>query len=189
MKYTSILFSLLLLIGGSLVAESPTPDEVTSEAITEVEAQTAAEDAVRDAAVVRYERFQHAIDLWHDANLKGDKDLIGKYRNQLFLLMDHDIEASRLALSGTAVKVSAPAYGPKLDRESNYLGVYSRPTSEFETKQTEILARRRLAESARKSEAFSNRFRLFNDYLDLMKRSAEPAKVELVEGGDQDPIK
>ncbi len=116
MKYTGWLLMILLLVGGGLVAEEPTADKVTSEAVQEVEAQTAAAVAVLDAATDRYERFRHTIDLWHDANLKGDKKLIGRYAHQLFVLMDHDVEASRLALAGTAVKVSRTAYGPGLDQ-------------------------------------------------------------------------
>lgn len=189
MKLAGVFLSLvLLLVGGVLAAEEPSAEKVADEAVDEIQAENAAEKAVHDAAVDRYERFRHAIDLWHDANLKGDKKLIKQYSHDLFMLMEHDIQYSRLALAGTAVKVNRVAYGPKQDRESTYRGIYSRPKSEFERKQSEILAKRRLAESARKSEAFSNRFRLFNDYLELMKRATEPAKVELVEGGDVDPV-
>jgi hypothetical protein len=189
MRLSGVLLALLLLSGGSLVAGEPTPDKVVGEAVQEVQAQTAKEAAAHQAAVTRHERFSHAIDLWHDSHLKGDKEQIRRHTTQLFLLMDNDIEASRLALAGTAVKVSKSSYGPQQDRETTYRGVYSRPRTEFEKKQSEILAKRRLAESARRSEAFSNRFRLFNDYLELMKRATEPTKVQMAEGGDEDPIK
>jgi len=189
MKFSGVLLTLLLLIGGSVVAGELTADKVVGEAVQEAQARTAKEVAIQEAAVTRHERFRHTIDLWHDAHLKGDKEQIRRHTTQLFLLMDHDIEASRLALAGTAVKVSKSSYGPQQDRETTYRGVYSRPRTEFEKKQSEILAKRRLAESARRSEAFSNRFRLFNDYLELMKRATEPTKVQMAEGGDVDPIR
>ena len=112
-----------------------------------------------------------ATDLWHDANLKGDHDKIVKSEKAIFEVIQADLNFSRDHLKKErhiADSVGTVVYQEKVKQVAGMLRV-----------------KERLLQSLRHAEAFSNKYRLLGDYIDLLKMERRANSVELVENGTQ----
>jgi hypothetical protein len=112
-----------------------------------------------------------ATDLWHDANLKGDHARIVKSERVIFDVIQADIGFSRENLkkvSHIADSVGTVVYQEKVKQSAGMLR-----------------AKERLVNSLRRAKAFSNKYRLLGDYIDLLKIERRANSVELVEQGDR----
>ncbi len=108
-----------------------------------------------------------ATDLWQDANLKGDHGKIVKSERVIFEVIQADIDYSREQLK-------------KVRHIADSLGTI---VSQERVKQVAGMLRvkERLLSSLGHAEAFSNKYRLLGNYIDLLKMERRANSVELVE--------
>jgi hypothetical protein len=132
--------------------------------------------------------FSHAVDLWHDAYLKGDAELIAKYEEQLEELVDTDLKHTRSEVTRQQRQVAQAAMVIER-REGNRhweerveaRGDLREEEHDFHRAQNWLSVKKRLSASIAKTEAFSNRLRLFNTYTEALRRQLESEGLELAE--------
>jgi hypothetical protein len=131
------------------------------------------------------DRLSHSIDLWHDATLRGNEGNIEKYFGEIVSMVDQDIVASRRLLKLFAQETLLLQQAATDVEERNLL--------EEEAQQEEMRATREaieqlaalintkmaLKEALDNSVAFSNRYRLLGDYINLLRKELEIPKVKL----------
>lgn len=131
-------------------------------------------------------KLAHGIDLWHDANLKGDFDKILKFEKKIREIIRADIKQAvdvvsesewqyELELRKARAGDSNEAVSHKDAKEQGHNSVDLKSSKKL------IKAKEVLFVSLRRSQAFSNKYRLLNDYLDLLKRELGIERIELAD--------
>lgn len=112
-------------------------------------------------------KLAQATDVWHDANLEGDHGTIVKSERVVFEVIQADIDYSRARLE--KARRIADSIGTVISREK--------------VKQATgmLRAKERVLRSLRRAQAFSNKYRLLGDYIELLKIERRANSVELVE--------
>lgn len=106
------------------------------------------------------------IDLWHDAYLKADSERIRKWQGDLIAFMYADIERTRWRYD--ACRKRAEAAG--LDRADGALSPLEQDLVDQLTDADQWLkVKKRLRHGFENSTAFSNRYRLLGDYLQVLR--------------------
>lgn len=130
--------------------------------------------------------IDHAIDLWHDANLKDNKRLTRQYEVQIAALLQTDIEVTTRIISQCQREISQSKaewkkphdkWCEKTDDRKDY------KDDKWDLKQAKswLKVKKRLAKSISKTDAFSNKFRLLGDYVGVLRTQLGAERVELVE--------
>jgi len=139
-----------------------------------------------EAVQTNLKRLSHVVDLWHDANLKGDQGSIGQCSRDLYQILQEDITATQAMVSACEREVNRSArefksgdrrWTEKVDDRSDLAD----DNNDLVKAKQMLGAKKRLLKSWTNSQAFSNRYRLVNDYLDLMRNQAGLERMELVE--------
>ena len=131
-------------------------------------------------------QLAHAIDLWHDANLKSDEGLIGKYEEKLHSIITTDIESSVKTVSRFEAEVNRSAResqangGNRVERKDDYRD-FKDDVADLKTARELAKVKEKLSYAIRHSESFSNKYRLLNDYLDILSREIGVDRIELAE--------
>ena len=118
-------------------------------------------------------KLAHYIDLWHKANLKGDRKLILSYEEDILDVIKFDIRTSQAFVT----------YNEKKEADENDKSTYLYdPGWKNINKMSSILkAKKRLAGSFTRTTSFSNKLRLLGDYQELMRRELDLSRVKLAE--------
>ena len=131
-------------------------------------------------------KLAHGIDLWHDANLKSDDALIGKYEDNIQAIINSDIQHSHKLVNRFEAEVNRSAGEYKKNDGSRASRVDD--GRDFRDDVRDLKKARELAKVKEKlyyaikhSESFSNKYRLLNDYIDLLSRELGINRVELAE--------
>ncbi len=114
----------------------------------------------------------YGIDLWHDSNLKGDENKVKQFKSNLLELIKLNINNCRFEYAQNERK--------ELSSKHDEQGKSIR-SKELEKEYNYIKVKEKLYLALKKTEAFSNQYRLFNDYVDLLKQELGVTKVELAE--------
>jgi hypothetical protein len=125
-------------------------------------------------------QLKHHIDLWHDANLKGDQEKISLYESVINDIIGDDIAQSKktvrnLAQIAVLESMSEPTDGDRAELAKNPV----RSNEKFKNMVTNLNSKKKLAEGIRKSKAFSNKYRLLGDYVYLLQHELKIVKIEL----------
>lgn len=143
------------------------------------------------------DELNRAIDLWHDANLKGGEKKIAVAQEKIQVILRADITASWDRIGDSELEVFKNAEDFKAISETRA----ARPDDRVdlrddikELKQAKMIVKtkERLYSSIEKSTAFSNKYRLLGDYADLLKEQLGISRIELAEDkaepdGDKQP--
>jgi len=136
--------------------------------------------------------LKHHIDLWHDANLKGDQEKIALYEGGLNDIIGDDIAQGKKTVRSFAQiavleSMSEPREGDQAELAKNPI----RSNEQFKSMVTNLNSKKKLAEAVRKSKAFSNKYRLLGDYVYLLQQELKIVKVELAneESDEKEPEK
>ncbi len=179
-KRTGITVLIAALIAGTTMAEAPQnqrgpdPEDIFFD-------QSRVEQTGRTLAA-----FSHAVDLWHDAYLKGDKMLVAKYEEQLETLIEADLEQARQVVtrqqrqaSQAAMAIERRSGERRWEEKTEDQGELQEDKREYHRAQNWLAVKKRLATSIAKTEAFSNRLRLFNTYTEALQRQLDSEGFEL----------
>ena len=129
------------------------------------------------------ELLSYTRDLWHDATLKGDDKKITQHLAEIENILDRDIKAGKQMIKMLAQQAMVKQTGetqsgnnllderalknvPKVDRE-----LILEFNSIVSTKEI-------LAESIRRTSAFSNKYRLLGDYIQLLRRELDMPRLQ-----------
>lgn len=133
-----------------------------------------------------YQVFDHVIDLWHDAVLKGDDKQANFYLDELCDIIVDDIQTNKLQMimlvrqiehcyrenSSEGKNLLEDNYDEKeITKYKDYLPVLS----------SMILIKEELYRAMSRTEAFSNDYRLLGDYKNLLRRELGMPKLKMAE--------
>lgn len=124
------------------------------------------------------QKLNRAVDLWHDANLKGDVRKSNEYERMIFDLLMADIRFLRSQIDVATRRVP--------EKEIDTLTL-RRQQENLKKNAGFLRAKERLVSSLRKAEAFSNKYRLYGDYLQVLKIERRRNSIQLaskMEGSD-----
>lgn len=134
------------------------------------------------------EAFTHAVDLWHDANLKGDDKLIAKYQEQLEKLIDVDLDHARSQvtrqhrqMAQTALIIERRRGERRWEERIDDRSSLREQENDYYRAQNWLAVKKRLAESIAKTEVFSAKLRLLNTYTEALKRQFDSESFELAQ--------
>ena len=133
-----------------------------------------------------YDLLSHTVDLWHDANLKGNGARIAQYEKEIVDIAKNDIRTSAALVAQYRSEVSrskVEANRPHTTRIGKADDRKDLRDDRHDVRQAHTMAqvKQRLIGSFEKSDQFSNKYRLINDYLTVLKRELKSHQVELAE--------
>lgn len=164
-----LVLCLTLFVAGAWAAEPPAAEPNEAAAV-----ETGRGESIGDLI--------HLNDLWHDANLKADSDQIAKWERRINEFLRADIEQTRWRYE--VCRKQTEGYSSKVN------GV---PLSAEQLEVLDELAdvdqwlkvKKRLLKGFENSQAFSNRYRLVGDYLQVLRMEHDQLQVKMAE--NQDP--
>jgi hypothetical protein len=177
----ALLVVMVLLVAGSVVAAGPGQCQSKQD-----QTQIGQDEEQLASTRLSLKRLTHAVDLWHDANLKGDRTAVTKCERALKDLIKTDIDITQAQIARLDREAAQSAlqfkHGDRSWSESaeNHADYVDDRSDLGEAKQL-FGAKKRLANTWSKSDAFSNKYRLVNDYLDVLRRQAGLQRMELAE--------
>ena len=151
---------LIFLVGSLLAAEPPL------KAGNQKDSQTTAENASQK----RLNQISDCVELWHAAALSGNDKVANHFEQRLFGLFENDIAADKEAAIVKNSQRSRHEYGPGDDRNAARMAQSLKEAKEAQHNREMVLTKQRLYTSMQRTDAFSNRFRLAGDYIQIMKK-------------------
>ena len=135
-------------------------------------------------------RLSGTIDRWVEANLTGHNKKANRYEESILEQIQADIASSRRQIERYEAEVRSSAREYKSLHQSQAARHDDRADLRDDVKDLHLAGRllkekERLASSLRKVTAFSNKYRLLGDYMEVMRRELGMAKVELVEDANE----
>ncbi|MCK4301122.1 MAG: hypothetical protein KAW91_00020 [candidate division Zixibacteria bacterium] len=169
----------LLVVGGVNAG-----DKNVDEQLDKKEIQQDKRELVSTSTTVK--ELSHAINLWHDANLKGDRAKIRKYEDKLYNIMRDDIGSTATVVKRYETEASRSAReferGDRNWSERTDDHVDLRDDRRDLQKAMGLLkTKQRLVSSFVKSPAFSSKYRLLGDYVDILRQEQGLTRIELAE--------
>lgn len=130
--------------------------------------------------------LDRAIDLWHDANLKGAEKKIILAQQKIKEILQADITASWDRIGESEVEVFKSAEESKATSGNGAARSDDRVDLRNDIKDLKqakmiVKTKERLYSSIEKSKAFSNKYRLLGDYTDVLKKQLGLSRIELAE--------
>lgn len=145
--------------------------------------QTTGSDSLVDTNAV-YERridltvdgLKHAVDLWHDANLLENADLIARYEILIDNILRADLRATDMVLKTLEAecKADGSAKDPKVK-------------AELEDIHRLLYEKEKLARDVRESETFSEKYRCLGGYINALRRELGMPKLRLADDKEFGP--
>ncbi|MBU8933260.1 MAG: hypothetical protein KOO62_04565 [candidate division Zixibacteria bacterium] len=131
-------------------------------------------------------KLTHFVDLWHDATLKGRRDLVFQREQELMSIIMSDLgrsykyldECEEKSVHSNQERLSHPLEIDGIHQSS--MEVPINPTNLQKTRSL-IKAKQRIAGTISRSTAFSNKLRLFGDYQELLRRELDLERPKLAE--------
>lgn len=133
-----------------------------------------------------YQVFDHAIDLWHDAILKGDDKRANFYLDEICDIITEDIQTNKLQMKMLVRQIEAcyqeNSFEGKNLFESNHEDKEITKYKEYlPVLSSMILIKEELYRAMSRTEAFSNDYRLLGDYKNLLRRELGMPKLKMAD--------
>lgn len=131
--------------------------------------------------------LSHEVDLWHDAILKRNGKRLRKHQRRIFSIIESDLKSRNHAISRYELEakksVANVVPGVRNDKTLSRTEKHSARDDIRDLRKARqlIKAKELLFDSIKRSDAFSNRYRLLGDYLKIVKRESRLNRVELAE--------
>ena len=130
-------------------------------------------------------RLAYAVDLWYDAVLKGDEPRVTAREKALLGLIQQDVDSTNLVLEqfrqllwqAQVASVVMPDTGQSLSDDLPLLEYLNRDRYSYEVDICKT--KEKLVAAIRRSEAFSNKYRLISDYIEVLRRQVGLPKLKL----------
>ena len=124
--------------------------------------------------------LSHHIDLWHDANLKGDREKIELYEAVIDDIVSKDIAQSKNNVRNYAqLAVLENVSGNEAESQADLNQSAVRPSEVFKGMVSNLNSKKKMAEALQKTKTFSNKFRLLGDYIYLLQQELKMVRIEV----------
>lgn len=162
-------------------------DNGVASAVSKKEFRFDVREAERTATVEK--NLSHEIDLWHDSALKRNGKRMRAHEKRIFDMIQDDLQArDRLiyryeneAASSVKNVVQEPgtvSAAPAIEKRQAVNDI-----KDLRKARQLLKAKELLFDSIKRTDTFSNRYRLLGDYLEIVKRESRLNTVELAEDG------
>jgi len=138
------------------------------------------------------QELSHEIDLWHDAILKRNAKRVRKHQKRIFSLIDSDIRARSQAVRRyereANKSVRNVVENVRADEPVSASEKYAAKDDIKDLRKARQLVKAKeiLFDSIKRTETFSNRYRLLGDYLEIVRRENRMNRIELAENSSQE---
>lgn len=130
-------------------------------------------------------RLAYVVDLWYDAVLKGDQPRVSAREKDLLKLIQQDIDSTNIVLEqfrqllwqAQVASVVMPDTGHSLSDDLPLLEYLDRDRYSYELDLCKT--KEKLVAAIRHSNAFSNKYRLISDYIEVLRRQIGLPKLKL----------
>jgi hypothetical protein len=137
-----------------------------------------------------HDLLSYTVDLWHDAKLKGDKRKVREYAAEIDRILVRDIKAGKQLLK---MIVREPVVDKEADRggsenlleETNQKRLSKEDRQYIEQMVSIISTKEALLDSMRRSTAFSNRYRLLGNYINLLRRELGMSRLKFAHDNEE----
>ncbi len=146
-------------------------------------------EAERTAMVEK--NLSHEIDLWHDSALKRNGKRMRSHEKRIFDMIQEDLQArDRLIYryeneATRSVKDVVQEPGPAVVAPAVEKRQAVNDIKDLRKARQLLKAKELLFDSIKRTDTFSNRYRLLGDYLEIVKRESRLNTVELAEDGHE----
>jgi len=171
-------FSLLV---SPLMAGQPEPDT----AIPNIEMQQKSEDCRNTGATLV--KLAHFVDLWRDANLEDEGSRAKQYEMEMLDVLRNDIRQCMAQMDKCKQKLCGDFESGNVSTVSAGELERARLIGDMHTADSVLKAKKRLLGAISHAGAFSNKYRLLGDYMELLRRELDRNAVK-VALNDEDPI-
>ena len=141
----------------------------------------------RTALVIK--NLSHEIDLWHDASLKRNGKRMKAHEKRIFDMIQDDIQARDRVIyrfeneAGRSIKDVVTEPGPTAVAPAVEKRAAIDDIKDLRQAKQLVKAKELLFDSIKRTDIFSNRYRLLGDYVELVNRESRLNTVELAEDG------
>ncbi len=127
------------------------------------------------------DEFKECIDQWHMANLEGAPDKIERHQSKLFGIIRVDIKQSHIFVQRREREAGASASDLQETSNRNQQQDLRVDLANLKIARQLVMAKEKLFFALKRSKTFSNKYRLLNDYVELLQRELGVVRVELAE--------
>ena len=166
---------LFLLAGAGAVAQSGENTKGKAEFRFDVRETNRTETVVKD--------LSHEIDLWHDAALKRNGKRMRAHEKRIFDLIEADIQARDRIIYRYENEAVSSVNNAVKDGTAGAGVTAGDDVKDLRKAKQLVKAKEMLYDSIKRTDTFSNRYRLLGDYLEIVKRESRMNTVELAEDG------
>ena len=131
------------------------------------------------------EQMSLYYELWVDVNLKGNEEKSAEYEAALIELVGRDVSATELKVRELAERaaLSGQETAEPSRKGSGQRVTHSEPAGEeraaFKQSRSQLSIKETIYHSLGRTDAFSNKYRLLGDYIDLLRRELEMPRLKL----------
>lgn len=179
-RYRPVLF----IVAVALVAGAAAGDDYFEKKRDRTEiSQDKRELTATDAA---FARLSGTIDRWVQANLDGDDKKVRRYEEAIFHQVEADVLSSRRVVERYEAEVRGSAREYDRPHDSRVVRRDDRADlrddiGDLRRARQLLKAKERLVSSLRRTIAFSNKYRLLGDYVEILRRELGMTRLELAE--------
>jgi len=133
--------------------------------------------------------LSHEIDLWHDSSLKRNGKRMRAHEKRIFDIIEADLQARGRVIyryeneAGASIKDVVSERGPIVVAPAVEKREARDDINDLRKAKQLAKAKELLFDSIKRTDTFSNRYRLLGDYLEIVKRESRINTVELAEDG------
>ncbi len=142
-----------------------------------------------ERTVLVLQNLSHEIDLWHDASLKRNGKRMRGHEKRIFAMIQDDIQCRDRVIyryeneAGHSIKEVVAEPGPVVSSPAIEKRAAADDIKDLRKAKELVKAKELLFDSIKRTDTFSNRYRLLGDYLEIVKRESRLNVVELAEDG------
>ncbi len=130
-----------------------------------------------------YELLGHTRDMWYNAALKGEDKEVERYYAEIERILDRDIKAGRVLIKLLVQQstVNDAKSGPQSEIlvDENILAGLPKADRQLVRELHSILtAKESLVKSVGDTDAFSNKYRLLGDYIQLLRKELDMPRLQ-----------
>ena len=124
--------------------------------------------------------LQIEYDLWLDARLTGSEQEVERLEKNLLGMISFDIMVSQERVRAMAKQITLASDDPEVATAGETDDKVPSPEDyDFQRAIDNLTAKEALLRSAIKTNAFSNKYRLLGDYIDLLRRELKMPRLKL----------
>lgn len=134
-----------------------------------------------------YQVFDHTIDLWHDAILKGNDKQANFFLDEIYDIVAEDIQTDKLQMK-MLVRQIEHCYRENSSEGKNLLEGRHQENEDLTRYKaylpmlsSTVCIKEELYRAINKTEAFSNKYRLLGDYKNLLRRELGMPKLNMAD--------